>query len=350
MGDTSVRNGEEEQTEQQTSPTMDGSVICSNASINVAADTGVTYPTSSEVVSAGSIASEKIDVYSVSKPGDGDSMRYSTSASIGTSDTGNTNTIKTPALVSDCNEVLDTQPTQDAKIVDKQKNLKLLVPRPDTVASPGSRAVTRNQVALTQPFMNESLRVVVRVRLPIDHNDTGLSKHNGSLKFEQCLSVNQRENTVKVQDHVKNRTIQCQFDKVLPSTTTQSETYKILRGTVDAVLCGINCTVLAYGQTGSGKTHTMLGRGMEERLAASRTSKLLPSGSMGLERDWGIIPRILHDLFQSIENDLPDDSVAQVFVSYMQIYNDKVYDLLQDATMQVILPQIEISIWLKYIL
>ncbi|KAM3728674.1 Kinesin-like protein [Dirofilaria immitis] len=69
---------------------------------------------------------------------------------------------------------------------------------------------------------------------------------------------------------------------------------------------GYNACIFAYGQTGSGKSYTM----------------------MGTAENPGIIPRLCCSIFQKI-NDLSSDSLAfKVEVSYLEIYNEKVRDLL----------------------
>jgi hypothetical protein len=63
-----------------------------------------------------------------------------------------------------------------------------------------------------------------------------------------------------------------------------------------------NCTVFAYGQTGSGKTHTMLGNEEE-----------------------GIIKLTLREIL----------NVSPVTISYMEIYNEKLYDLSSNSEVQI---------------
>ncbi|XP_060804747.1 kinesin-like protein unc-104 isoform X2 [Amyelois transitella] len=71
---------------------------------------------------------------------------------------------------------------------------------------------------------------------------------------------------------------------------------------------GYNICIFAYGQTGAGKSYTMMGRGEE-----------------GQE---GIIPQICKDLFRRIRQTTSDDLKYSVEVSYMEIYCERVRDLL----------------------
>lgn len=73
---------------------------------------------------------------------------------------------------------------------------------------------------------------------------------------------------------------------------------------IDSAIQGYNGTIFAYGQTASGKTHTM----------------------MGSEDCLGVIPRAIHDIFEKIKK-FPDREFL-LRVSYMEIYNETITDLL----------------------
>ncbi|XP_043551300.1 kinesin-like protein KIF13B isoform X2 [Chiloscyllium plagiosum] len=69
---------------------------------------------------------------------------------------------------------------------------------------------------------------------------------------------------------------------------------------------GYNACIFAYGQTGSGKSYTMMG------------SKDKP----------GLIPRLCSKLFERALQEANEEQTFTVEVSYMEIYNEKVRDLL----------------------
>ncbi|XP_048520059.1 kinesin-like protein unc-104 isoform X8 [Dendroctonus ponderosae] len=71
---------------------------------------------------------------------------------------------------------------------------------------------------------------------------------------------------------------------------------------------GYNVCIFAYGQTGAGKSYTMMGKQEE-----------------GQE---GIIPQICKELFRKIQNSTQTDVKYSVEVSYMEIYCERVRDLL----------------------
>lgn len=124
---------------------------------------------------------------------------------------------------------------------------------------------------------------------------------------EQVVSFESQE-SLKVAS--KDSSSSFTFDRVFPTNTAQHDVFDYsIRGTVDDVLAGYNGTVFAYGQTGSGKTYTMMG------------ADIADDGSKG------IIPRIVEQIFHSIMSS--DGSIEfTVKVSYMEIYMEKIRDLL----------------------
>lgn len=98
------------------------------------------------------------------------------------------------------------------------------------------------------------------------------------------------------------------FKHIFPEECTQSDVFDVVaKPVVDSVLDGFNGTIFAYGQTGSGKTFTITG---------------------GPERyeDRGIIPRTLSYIFDRFSKN--SDRTFEAKVSYLEIYNNVGYDLL----------------------
>nr|XP_055241416.1 centromere-associated protein E isoform X7 [Gorilla gorilla gorilla] len=95
------------------------------------------------------------------------------------------------------------------------------------------------------------------------------------------------------------------FDRVFHGNETTKNVYEeIAAPIIDSAIQGYNGTIFAYGQTASGKTYTM----------------------MGSEDHLGVIPRAIHDIFQKIKK-FPDREFL-LRVSYMEIYNETITDLL----------------------
>ncbi|XP_037543394.1 kinesin family member 4 [Nematolebias whitei] len=102
------------------------------------------------------------------------------------------------------------------------------------------------------------------------------------------------------------------YDYVFDPATEQEEVYNtavspLLRG----LFKGYNATVLAYGQTGSGKTYSMGG---------TYTSAQENDSSVG------VIPRVIRMIFE--ERQKRTDCEFTLTVSYLEIYNEEILDLL----------------------
>jgi kinesin family protein 6/9 len=98
------------------------------------------------------------------------------------------------------------------------------------------------------------------------------------------------------------------FDKIIGMESTQEEVFEdVAQPVVASALEGFNATIFAYGQTGSGKTFTITG-GAEKYI------------------DRGIIPRTLSWLFNEFKQ--RSDAQFNMHISYLEIYNETGYDLL----------------------
>ncbi|KAF1981944.1 kinesin-domain-containing protein [Aulographum hederae CBS 113979] len=96
------------------------------------------------------------------------------------------------------------------------------------------------------------------------------------------------------------------FDRVFDDNTTQSDVYEATtRGLLDNVLDGYNATVFAYGATGCGKTHTITGTAQSP----------------------GIIFLTMQELFERI-GERTEEKVTEITLSYLEIYNETIRDLL----------------------
>ncbi|RLN34346.1 centromere-associated protein E isoform X1 [Panicum miliaceum] len=105
--------------------------------------------------------------------------------------------------------------------------------------------------------------------------------------------------------HSAQSSIRFEFDRIFGQECRTAEVYETrTKHIVDSVVRGFNGTVFAYGQTNSGKTYTMRGSANEP----------------------GIIPLAVDDLFQRIEKHM--DREFLVRMSYMEIYNEEINDLL----------------------
>ena len=98
-----------------------------------------------------------------------------------------------------------------------------------------------------------------------------------------------------------------EFDKVFGQNASQQEIYEystapLINHTID----GYNSSVFAYGATGAGKTHTMIGNTI--------------AGP-------GVMIQALKDLYKKID-EIEMDEFVKVSVSYLEVYNEQIRDLL----------------------
>ncbi|NWW06286.1 KIF6 protein, partial [Oreocharis arfaki] len=123
----------------------------------------------------------------------------------------------------------------------------------------------------------------------------------------------------------KRESYKFKFQKIFGQDTKQDVIFdSIAKPVAECVLAGYNGTIFAYGQTGSGKTFTITG-------GAERYS------------DRGIIPRTLSYIFDQLQKD--SSKVYTTHVSYLEIYNECGYDLLDprhEASKMEDLPKVTI--------
>ncbi|KAK5122947.1 hypothetical protein LTR85_003512 [Meristemomyces frigidus] len=99
------------------------------------------------------------------------------------------------------------------------------------------------------------------------------------------------------------------FDRVFDENTTQGDVYEATtKNLLDSVLDGYNATVFAYGATGCGKTHTITGTAQQP----------------------GIIFLTMQELFEKVD-ELQTDKEVEVTLSYLEIYNETIRDLLNSG-------------------
>ncbi|XP_055562400.1 kinesin-like protein KIF17 isoform X1 [Falco cherrug] len=155
---------------------------------------------------------------------------------------------------------------------------------------------------------SEAVKVIVRCR-PMNEREKALG----------CKAVVSMEST-RGQCFLQNPTAareppkQFTFDGVYYQEHNTEQIYnEIAYPLVEGVTEGYNGTIFAYGQTGSGKSFTMQG------VVDPSTQK-------------GIIPRAFEHIFESVQ--CAENTKFLVRVSYLEIYNEDIRDLLGADTKQ----------------
>lgn len=115
-----------------------------------------------------------------------------------------------------------------------------------------------------------------------------------------------------------------QFYKVLGHDSTQESVSSQIEQQVDNYIAGKNTTIFAYGQTGAGKTYTIIGN---QPLFESQEIDYDRHIEALQDEDRGILIRAVELIFQKLA--LCDETQENsVWISIIEVYNEKAYDLL----------------------
>jgi hypothetical protein len=163
------------------------------------------------------------------------------------------------------------------------------------------------------PIMQENINVVARVR--------PFSEWIGT-NHKSCVKIDSTNSVVCIKTTTKDKRFE--VDRAFDQETKQDDVYNnVARTVVDGFIEGINGTIFAYGQTGSGKTYTMLG----------------PESSSSIDdKQRGIIPRAFEDVFALLNAEAeknPNSFKFSLKCSFLELYNEILYDLLQPGDVQV---------------
>ncbi|XP_034006452.1 centromere-associated protein E isoform X7 [Trematomus bernacchii] len=148
-----------------------------------------------------------------------------------------------------------------------------------------------------------AVKVCVRVRPLIPREDSAASENAEPVHYFWKADA---KSIYQVDDGNSSKSFS--FDRVFTAEETTNQLYQaIAKPLVVSSVQGYNGTIFAYGQTASGKTFTMLGS----------------------DRFPGVIPLAVEDVFQTIKSCPKKEFLLRV--SYMEIYNETVSDLLIDS-------------------
>jgi hypothetical protein len=158
-----------------------------------------------------------------------------------------------------------------------------------------------------------NVKVVVRIRpLSGKEEERGCKESITEMQSEYGVDASASNGPEVLQ---VNKDKWFEFDAVLGHQCTQQDVYVrsgASRSITEDIFKGYNVTFLAYGQTAAGKTFTM--------------------GTFGdaTDESAGILPRGCEELYETIQAKC--DGNAKVELSYLEIYNEEIRDLLSDKT------------------
>ncbi|XP_075563251.1 kinesin-like protein KIF6 [Pelecanus crispus] len=157
-------------------------------------------------------------------------------------------------------------------------------------------------------MVKETIRVYARVKPLGRRQQAGIYSVDDDEKSLSSLEIIVPRDLADGFVNNKRENYKFKFQKIFDQEAKQDVVFdSIAKPVAECVLAGYNGTIFAYGQTGSGKTFTITG-------GAERYS----------ER--GIIPRTLSYIFDQLQKD--SSKVYTTHVSYLEIYNECGYDLL----------------------
>jgi kinesin family protein 6/9 len=182
-------------------------------------------------------------------------------------------------------------------------------------------------------MVKSNIETFLRIKKYLNSENNPHNSHASDTPSELNYETKNKEKNfieVKVPEEMRKgyvnnlkKSYEFKFNEIFNQETTQEDVfYNIGQKVIKNSLQGYNNTVFCYGQTGSGKTFTMCG------------SKVW--------KERGIIPRMLIDIFKQIRK--IKNYHYEIFISYLEIYNENAYDLLDRHH-----SEIDIENWRKII-
>ncbi|XP_010135248.1 PREDICTED: kinesin-like protein KIF9, partial [Buceros rhinoceros silvestris] len=154
--------------------------------------------------------------------------------------------------------------------------------------------------------VKKRVRAFVRVR-PTDNFAQDMIKFGPD---DKSIDISIKKDAKKGVVNNKQTDWSFRLDGVLHHTSQQLAYETVAKELVSQALTGYNGTIMCYGQTGAGKTYTMTGATAEYQHR-------------------GIIPRAIQQVFQATACSV--DPCVTVRISYLEIYNETLVDLLSTA-------------------
>lgn len=154
--------------------------------------------------------------------------------------------------------------------------------------------------------MAESIKVAVRVR-PTNAREIDLGDDDIVVSMKDETTTLCHERIGKDPKHFTFDYSYMSMDSSDPAFKSQEDVFlDIGKAILTNAMNGFNGTLFTYGQTGSGKSYTV----------------------MGPPDDAGIIPRTVCNLFHWNTDSEANDREVQIRISYLEIYKEKITDLL----------------------
>ena len=177
----------------------------------------------------------------------------------------------------------------------------------------------------------EPFKVYVRIR-PLLPNERKLVYNENNKGKKIPYQIVSSDNNVVLLKDPNNPELYGQnvksfpFDKVFTEKDNNKTIFdSIIKNLVDNILQGYNSTALAYGVTGAGKTHTMFGDMLNLNLV-NNINNNITNINLNNNFEEGICMYAVDYLFSKISS--LSNKVFTIKISYLELYNEQVKDLL----------------------
>ncbi|KAI0001388.1 P-loop containing nucleoside triphosphate hydrolase protein [Xylariaceae sp. FL0662B] len=160
-----------------------------------------------------------------------------------------------------------------------------------------------------------NIRVMCRIKPPAEQSQDSLIKFNprpsemDEDKIDGISIPTEREDFREPGKMIPGKPREFNFERVFDEQCSNKDVFDEISQLVQSVMDGKKVCIFCYGQTGSGKTYTM-------------------SKRQGDGNDDGIIPRTQQMIFREVERLKALGWEYTVEGSYLEVYQDKLYDLL----------------------
>ncbi|KAM9573349.1 kinesin-like protein KIF9 isoform 2-T3 [Guaruba guarouba] len=156
-------------------------------------------------------------------------------------------------------------------------------------------------------LVRKRVRAFLRVKPTADFAQDMIKLGPDNKSIEICL----RKDAKKEAMNSRQTNWSFRMDGVLHNTSQEQLYETVAKKLVSEALIGYNGTIMCYGQTGAGKTYTMMGTTTDYKHR-------------------GIIPRAIQQVFKATARST--DPLITVRISYLEIYNETLFDLLSAVT------------------
>ncbi|KAL3762210.1 hypothetical protein ACHAWU_004748 [Discostella pseudostelligera] len=199
----------------------------------------------------------------------------------------------------------------------------------------------------TYPPLNSNAAKVVRGgnKLAMMSGSQALSKKNSMLS-SKSLADDESSESGLVDSRAEVRGVkEYSYSGVFGPNSSQSDVYDVVAAPlVDGLFpqninnldaddvsssLGESALLFTLGVTNAGKTHTVMGTGFETKSDIKTMMQKMIDHTPN--KDWGIIPRALNHMLNrvnSLNSNCTSGPKLQMYMSYLEIYNEQIYDLL----------------------